>query len=110
MRSTIRTTLVSTAICATALVGMGASPAMAGEVTGNYDPDGSKGKLWVPKGASECSYSGQNDGFHDPALADPEHPADATTRTQTPGGAIRSGMPGRLVGMFCNPTFVPMAE
>jgi hypothetical protein len=112
VKGIISKTLAATAICATALIGAGATPALAGEVTGNYTVteglDGEtvvlKGKLWTPKGASECSFSGQNDGFHDPALAD-GGPVDAATRTQTPGGAIRSGMPGRLVGMFCNPTF-----
>jgi hypothetical protein len=108
VKSTIRKTLVGTAICATALVGVGGSPAMAGEVTGNYkvNEDGEvvKGKLWTPNGKSHCAFSGQNDGFHDPREA--HDPVDAATRTQTPGGAIRSGMPGRFVGMACNPTFV----
>lgn len=113
MKGTISKTLIGTAICATALVGIGGSPAVAGEMTGNgkslatvpnpdYDPSNPHSSEFLIKGKSACAYSGQNDGFHDPNLA--EGPEDAATRTQTPGGAIRSGMPGRLVGMFCNPS------
>ena len=109
MKGIISRTLAGTAICATALICAG-TPALAGEVTGNYQPPAAgeteplKGKLWTPKGASACSFSGQNDGFHDPVLAHGD-PVDAATRTQTPGGAIRAGfLPGRLVGMLCNPS------
>ena len=113
MKGIIGRTLAGTAICATALVGIGGSPAAAGEMTGNgkslatvpnpdHDPTNPYSSPFLIKGGSACAYSGQNDGFHDPLLA--EGPEDAATRTQTPGGAIRSGLPGRLVGMFCNPT------
>lgn len=108
MKGIISKTLIATGICAAALVGAGASPALAGEVTGNYSvaPDGTvlKGKLWTPNGASECSFSGQNDGFHDPALAD--GPEDAATRTQTYGAVAQLHLPflpKGLPGYACNP-------
>lgn len=48
-----------------------------------------KGKLWTPNGASECFFSGHDDGFHDPDLPYGDA-VDAATLTQTRGGVIRA--------------------
>ena len=67
-----KTRLFAIAVCAAAVMGMGASAALAGEVTGNGKP--------TPIGAapdndlfagSICSFSGQNDN---PTSTNPENP------------------------------------
>jgi hypothetical protein len=69
------------ALCAAAVVGVGATAASAGEITGN-------GK-WIAgseaaplNGKSDCAYSGQNDNF---VLGNPVPDADGFTRTQSWG-------------------------
>lgn len=88
------------AVCAVAVGGLG-GPASAGEITGN-------GKLKEVKGKSACAYSGQNDGYHIPELAEDE--ADARTRVQSFGQIVRQiGPIGGIPGSACNPT-VPQEE
>ena len=50
--------LGAVAICAAAVVGVGAGSALAGEITGNGKPTPINGY----RAASICSFSGQNDG------------------------------------------------
>ena len=90
-----------TAVCALALAGLSAAPALAGEITGNGkwivgDPN-------LPlNGKSECAYSGQNDEFH-------LFPTQNWPRTQSWGqevrGAVQAGAPapGGVPGFACNP-------
>ena len=57
---------------------LGATAASAGEVTGKGEATA------APANANSiCAFSGQNDGFHDPELAD--SPEDALTRVQSWG-------------------------
>ena len=86
-------------VCAVAVAGTGTPAALAGEITGNGTLKGSNGK-------SHCSFSGQNDGFHIPELA--ESPEDAATRVQSFGQIVRHvGPMGGIPGMACNPTVPP---
>jgi hypothetical protein len=67
---------VAAAVCATAVVGAGASVASAGEVTGNCNnaPQGAAAancKSEYSQGASICKFSGQNDN---PDSTDPRDP------------------------------------
>lgn len=102
-RRIVQRTLVGAAVCAVAVGGLGGT-ASAGEITGN-------GEYRQPlKGKSECSYSGQNDGYHDPSQVDPRDPQDATRRTQSYGQIVRLLGPNPLPfnpGQACNPTFIP---
>lgn len=94
--------LFAAAICAAAVAGLSAGPALAGEITGN-------GK-WIAgspeaplNGKSECAYSGQNDTFTgDPGVPD----ADGFTRTQSWGQVARNlqGAAGGVPGTACNPS------
>ncbi len=95
---TVQRAVACSSIAAVALVGVGAGTASAGEITG-------KGKLKPVNGTSECAYSGQNDGFHIPQLAD--GPEDAATRVQNYGHSHRFltevfGLPKGLPGYACN--------
>jgi hypothetical protein len=86
---------VGAAVAAVAVMGLGAAPASAGEITGN-------GEYKQPmKGKSICSFSGQNDNFHDPeAEGGPED-----ERVQSFGQIVRHAGPiGGVPGFFCNPT------
>ena len=93
------------AVCAAAVVAVGASAASAGEITGN-------GK-WIAgseaaplNGRSECAYSGQNDNF---VLGNPVPDADGFTRTQSWGQVGQEGRAfltsiGLNPGIACNPS------
>lgn len=71
-----------------------AAPAMAGEITG-------EGTLMEVQGASECAYSGLNDGYIDPIYM--EGPED-TQRVQN-WGHVRQFLPIKGVpGFACNPS------
>ena len=58
----LRRAVVGSAVCVTALVGFGAGPASAGEITGNGD------SLQIAphtlQGKSECAFSGLNDEYY----------------------------------------------
>src|SRR4051794_761594 len=87
MRGTsARKVLAGIAGCAVALVGAGASAALAGEITGTgtslKQGDGSL------HGASICAFSGLNDAYSgDPSVPD----ADGFTRTQSWGQVSKEG-------------------
>jgi hypothetical protein len=93
--------LFAAAVCAAAVAGLSAGPALAGEITGN-------GK-WIAgsaeaplNGKSECAYSGQNDTY----TGNPDVPdADGFTRTQSWGQVARhlQGAAGGVPGRACNP-------
>ncbi len=89
--------LLAAVLCAAAVTGVGASGALAGEITGN-------GK-WIAgsetaplKGKSECAYSGQNDEY---VL---DVPGD-WDRTQSWGQIARHLEGGKrgVPGFACNP-------
>ena len=87
---TLTRTLVTTAMTV-GLVAAGAGAATAGEITGN-------GTLKGTNGASECSFSGQNDGYHDGTEAE---------RVQSYGQIVRlhiPGFPNGVPGFACNPS------
>jgi hypothetical protein len=93
------------AVCAAAGVGVGASAAFAGEITGNG--------TWIAgseaaplNGRSECAYSGLNDNF---VLGNPVPDADGFTRTQSWGQVGQEGRAfltsiGVNPGIACNPS------
>lgn len=92
----LRSAVVTGALCAIGVVGIGTGTATAGEITGN-------GTYKVVRANSICAYSGQNDGFHDPTHA--ESPEDARQRVQSYGQIIRTGerLPAFLrPGSACN--------
>lgn len=67
-----KTRLLAVAVCATAIAGLSASSAFAGEITGKPPKDGSAQETPIgaappddPHASSICSFSGQND-FHPP--------------------------------------------
>jgi hypothetical protein len=68
-----------------AIVAATAGVASAGEITGN----GKYINNDMPHSNSICSYSGQNDGFHDPSKA--ENAADAAMRVQSYGQIVKAG-------------------
>ena len=85
----MKTKLVSFA-CFAALAALSASPALAGEVTGN-----GKETPAPDRAASECAFSGRDDG-------DAEDPF---THTQSYGQLVRMfGPMGGVPGTACNPT------
>lgn len=69
------------AVCVGTTVALGTGPAAAGEITGN-------GTLKQVRAQSICAYSGQNDGYHVPALREDEHD---TGRVQSFGQIRRTG-------------------
>ena len=91
--------ILALAACVTAVMGLGAGSAFAGEITGN-------GK-WIAgseeaplNGRSECAYSGQNDTYS----GNPDVPdADGFTRTQSWGQVIRNAGPLGGAAFGCNP-------
>ena len=96
MQKNLRRVAVTTAICATSVVAVGASTASAGEVTGN-------GTFKPVNGNSICAYSGQNDAFHDPTHG--HFVGDESIRVQSYGQIIRTGtrLPAFLhPGSACN--------
>jgi hypothetical protein len=85
--------------CTTAVMGLGAGSALAGEITGN-------GK-WIAgseeaplHGKSACAYSGQNDNF---VLGNEVPDEDGFTRTQSWGQVVRNAGPLRGAAFGCNP-------
>jgi hypothetical protein len=98
MTMRLATRIATTAVSATALVALAGTAAAAGEVTGN-------GKLKWEDGTpaqSICAFSGQNDGFHDPAHA---HGDEDNGRVQSYGQMRRTGetLPAFLhPGSACN--------
>ena len=92
---------LAVALCATAVVGLTAGSAFAGEITGN-------GK-WIAgtedaplNGKSECAYSGQNDEFH-------LFPNEDWPRTQSWGQVVVEFVPvvgggAGVPGFACNPS------
>lgn len=95
--------LLVAVLCAAAVTGVGATGALAGEITGN-------GK-WIAgsetaplKGNSECAYSGRND---ENVLFEPGDPDYQAQRAQSWGQVIRGmrpvgGFGGFNPGLFCN--------
>lgn len=88
---------------------LGASAAFAGEMTGNGKPLWTSGDFTSEHhtlhGKSLCAFSGQNDGFHYPDLA--EFPGDENNRVQSWGQIPkedRDEFPDYLhPGNACNP-------
>ena len=98
---------VTIALCAAALLALGASSAFAGEVTGSgKNADQNQGKSW-------CSFSGLND--QPDAGTDPDEdpgPNGPGGKSQSFGQDVRLGFasPGDgTPGLLCNPnkTFLP---
>ncbi len=92
--------LVGLVVCATALIGVGASSASAGEITGGGRslatvPTGNPERPFVIHGKSICAYSGLNDEY---VLAD-EDDKDDFARVQNPAEA-----PPGVAGFACNPS------
>jgi hypothetical protein len=85
-----KTRVFGVAVCAAALVGVGASAAFAGEVTGNGKPKG------VNDNASLCAYSGLNDGIEGQTERKTQTPKDAA-----PGSAAHGWAPDPS-----DPTFI----
>ncbi len=76
------------AACTAAVLGMGATAASAGEITGN-------GTAKPPVGKSVCAFSGLNDGYFDGTEAE---------RVQSFGQIVRfAGPMGGVPGTACNP-------
>jgi hypothetical protein len=92
--------LLTVAVCAIAIAALSASPAFAGEVTGNgkETPIGAAPEN-DPHAASICSFSGQND--------DPDEPG-FEGRTQSWGQDVKKAVhagappPGGVPGQACN--------
>ncbi len=88
--------LVGLVVCATALIGVGASSASAGEITGGGRslatvPTGNPERPFVIHGKSICAYSGLNDEY---VLADEDDKDDfAPSRT----------LPKRLLALLASP-------
>ncbi len=75
------------ATCVTAIMGVGATAAFAGEITGNRKPTP------APDNANSiCAFSGQNDDPNAPLLNFPAAPDGPGGRTQTYGQLIRLGL------------------
>lgn len=93
------TRAVGVAACTAGLVLASAGVASAGEITGN-------GRLKPVQGNSLCAYSGQNDGYHIPALQHP--PGIDTGRVQSYGQIVKvvGGTKGGA-GRSCNPNYPP---
>jgi hypothetical protein len=88
---------LAVAVCAAAVVGVGASSAFAGEVTGNGKP------LWIDpathelNGNSPCAYSGLN--------LIPEDPSTAKTQTWSTFFHQQGLSPSELKGSAPSPGF-----
>ena len=101
---TVRRAIAASAVATFALVGISATAASAGEITGNgrslKQPDGTL------HGTSACAFSGRNDAYS----GDPDVPdADGFTRTQNWGQVGREGRifltgEGSSPGIACNPS------
>ena len=96
----VQRTLVGIAVCATTLVGAGAGPAVAGEITGSGRslktvPTGNPAFPFALHGKSICAFSGLNDEYVE---ADDEDKEDFA-RVQTPAEA-----PPGVAGVACNPS------
>ncbi len=82
----MRKIIVATVVAACALAGT-AGAVSAGEITGN-------GELKEVHGKSICAYSGQNDGYHIPELAEPEELPNPP-RVQSFGAIVSSITKGK---------------
>jgi len=83
--------LLAAAVCATAVAGLNAGSAFAGEITGTGEPTAMR-----EHAQSECAFSGLND---DPDAAFPEG-----GRTQSWGQLVNQlGPMGGVPGEACNP-------
>jgi hypothetical protein len=93
---------------------LGASAAVAGEMTGNGTPLWTSGDFdsehHTLHGKSLCAFSGQNDGFHHEELVEEEIPGDADARVQSWGQIpkqVRDTFPSyEHPGNACNPNGV----
>ena len=81
-----KTRMFGVAVCAAALVGVGASAASAGEVTGNGDLKG------VNDNASLCAYSGLNDGIQGQTDRKTQTPKDAAPGSAAHGWEVAPGV------------------
>ena len=94
-------------VCAFAVLGLGAGPAIGGEVTGNGKPLWTNTTDWnaphVLHGASACAFSGQEDTQF-PASPDYDpNSGHAQSWGQIPK-AIRDSFPAEMhPGIACNP-------
>ena len=90
------------AACAAVMLGMGATAASAGEITGNgsytpVNPEFSRGVA-----ASECAFSGQNDEY---VLGDRSASRVQTyPQTRAELAEIGVALPKGLPGFACNPS------
>jgi opacity protein-like surface antigen len=95
--------LLAVAVSVTALAGMSAAPALAGEVTGSgKNADQNQGRSW-------CSFSGLNDNPTNP-LTDPDDPGG---HSQSYGQLVKLGHRDPHVanpGVFCNPNKSPLPD
>jgi hypothetical protein len=87
----MRRRFLTVTLASMAAIGLGATGASAGEMRGNGEPK-------AVNGNSICAYSGQNDGYHDSALA--ESPEDAAQRVQSFGQEVRKFAALGLVNQF----------
>jgi len=92
--------LLAVAVSAVAVMGVGASAAAAGEVTGSGKTLWTNTEVWdaphVLNGKSECAFSGRND---ENVLFAPTDPLYQSQRTQTPKDGPFPG----VAGYACNP-------
>ena len=96
--------LLAVAVCAAAVAGLSAGPALAGEVTGSGKNENQN------QGTSWCSFSGLNDNPDAPL--DGSHPDGPGGKSQSYGQEVKLGLisPHELTpGVACNPnkTFLP---
>jgi hypothetical protein len=89
--------LLAVAVCASAVLAVGATGALAGEVTGSGKrEDQNQGMSW-------CSFSGLNDRLPGEGPVEP--------RAQSYGQELKLGLADPHVanpGLFCNPTRSPL--
>lgn len=103
--------LLAVATCAVAVMGVGASGAFAGEVTGSgKNADQNQGKSW-------CSYSGLNDDPDAPLEpAGPGNPNGPGGKSQSYGQDVKlgfadpSGDKDGGPGVLCNPNKSPLPD
>jgi hypothetical protein len=95
---------LAAAIVAAGVLGLGANPAFAGEVTGSgANADQNQGKSW-------CSFSGLNDDPGAP-VEEPFGPNGPGGTSQSYGQELKVGIQDPHVanpGFFCNPNRTPL--
>lgn len=113
-----RARLLAVAACATAVVGMGATGALAGEIKGPpYKGDPVEGGIGTPENstgavtkghASVCAFSGLNDYDSDLGQNDrqTQTPRDAAPGSAAHGWTIEIA-PDVFIVVSCNKNFVP---